>query len=331
MIINHKHPPEVDVKKFLSLIFFLFGSLSAENIDIISNFPVSYQPGYFPVKYLSARTLGFKIRGYDIKEKDFANYANNLKSNPLPYKVLVWNHCFDPNSEIFTLPKEKLIYFLWEPWDISPSYYSLFSRVYTWDDSLVDNIKFFKYYYPYLMPMRTDLPLFEDRKFCTMVASQWHPHRIQIINFFENKPQGEFEFYGFWGYPSKNYIGSIPGTHSGVEKTAILKTYRFCICFENSVQFKGYVTEKIFCCFAAGCVPVYYGATNIEEYIPKNCYVDYRDFSNDEELYQHLKNMPKDIFEEYLTNIRIFLQSEKAQLFSPENFDKTFLEAILSF
>ena len=40
----------------------------------------------------------------------------------------------------------------------------------------------------------------------------------------------------------------------------------------------GYMTEKIWDSFKAKTVPVYWGASNIEEYVPKNCFIDYRDF-----------------------------------------------------
>ena len=36
----------------------------------------------------------------------------------------------------------------------------------------------------------------------------------------------------------------------------------------------GYVTEKIFDAFKAGCVPVYWGAENITKYVPAECFID---------------------------------------------------------
>ena len=77
----------------------------------------------------------------------------------------------------------------------------------------------------------------------------------------------------------------------------------------------------------AGCVPIYWGANNIEDYIPKNCFIDRRDFSSNEQLYAFIKNMKKEEYESYLENIQNFLESEKAQLFSVDTFIKTVFTA----
>src|SRR4051794_23704286 len=103
-----------------------------------------------------------------------------------------------------------------------------------------------------------------------MIVRNWHPeYRRKIVQFLFTKPKGSFEFYGS-PFPnllySKCYKGRIPGLNCGTEKINILKKYRFCFCMENSVDLRGYVSEKIFACFAAGCVPIYWGAPNIEEY-----------------------------------------------------------------
>jgi hypothetical protein len=60
-------------------------------------------------------------------------------------------------------------------------------------------------------------------------------------------------------------------------KPAVLGAHKFAICFENSIL-QGWITEKIFDCFFAGAVPVYWGAPDIEQYIPKHCFVDMREF-----------------------------------------------------
>ena len=38
--------------------------------------------------------------------------------------------------------------------------------------------------------------------------------------------------------------------------------------------------------FVAGNIPIYWGADDIEDYIPKNCFIDRRNFSNHEKLYK---------------------------------------------
>jgi hypothetical protein len=42
---------------------------------------------------------------------------------------------------------------------------------------------------------------------------------------------------------------------------------------------KGYITEKIFDCFYAGTVPIYYGASDISDFIDPKSFIDYQNFS----------------------------------------------------
>jgi len=53
-----------------------------------------------------------------------------------------------------------------------------------------------------------------------------------------------------------------------------------------------------------------------------------RDFKDKEELYSYLKMMPKKVYERYLSNIRTFLKSPQAQLFSPHHFAQILFEAM---
>ena len=92
--------------------------------------------------------------------------------------------------------------------------------------------------------------------------------------------------------------------------------------------YSGYVTEKIFDSFQAGTVPVYMGAPNIADYIPKNCFIAREDFPSMEALFAYLSQMPKEEHAQYLKNIERFLESERAQAFSPEDFIHIFMDAI---
>ncbi|WP_038163337.1 glycosyltransferase family 10 [Verrucomicrobium sp. BvORR106] len=50
-------------------------------------------------------------------------------------------------------------------------------------------------------------------------------------------------------------------------KLEVLRQYQFCLAIENCLQ-DDYVSEKWYDCLVAGCVPIYSGAPNIEEYAP---------------------------------------------------------------
>jgi hypothetical protein len=305
------------MKRLLLSLLLLTSSLQADDAYIVANFTISD----IPVAYSFAKQAGIEIHDQPAWN-DLSSFQATAGT------IIVWNSVLPATLPLFQREDKKPIFFNWEPVQIDPTYYSLFSRVYTWDDTLVDNKFYFKFYYPFLMPMIMQPPAFEDKKFCVMIASHWTNDRLEMIKFFETKQEGEFHFYGYKKHESKTYQGAIPGGHSGNDKVAVLKDYRFCICFENTPSCAGYITEKIFGCFAAGCVPVYWGAPNVEQYIPKNCYVDYRDFSSHEELYQHLKGMSKETYESYLANIRAFIKSDQAKVFTPAYFDRLIYDAI---
>jgi len=111
------------------------------------------------------------------------------------------------------------------------------------------------------------------------------------------------------------------------DKVATLSNYRYAICFENTI-FPGYITEKIFDCFYAGCVPIYFGAPDICDYIPKECFIDFRDFSDYPALTDFLARLGSKEYESYRQSAAVFLESEKFHSFSQDYFAKNLLFAV---
>lgn len=90
--------------------------------------------------------------------------------------------------------------------------------------------------------------------------------------------------YGAW-----HHNRSAPLPEGREAKLAILREYQFCLAFENSLQ-PDYVTEKWYDCLLAGCVPVYLGAPNIENYAPgSGAYLDVRSFTSLETLAETIR------------------------------------------
>lgn len=240
------------------------------------------------------------------------------------------------NLDLSAHPKDKMVLFMWEPPTVQEELYDpkvqgCFGKIFTWDDDLVDNKRFFKFHYPVLQQRIENIPPFEEKKFCTMIArnlgskypKQLYSERKNTVQFFEDKPK-EFDLYGAqWSKKkTKNWRGAIP------DKMAVLKNYKFSICYENTGDINGYISEKIFDCFAAGVVPIYWGASNVTDYIPENCFIDRRKFKDNQAMYAFLKKVTKEEYEKYLQNAEQFLKSEKAQVFSQEHFAKTFMKII---
>jgi len=110
-------------------------------------------------------------------------------------------------------------------------------------------------------------------------------------------------------------------------KPEILGEYKFALCFENSIL-KGWVTEKIFDCFFAGTVPVYWGAPDIETYVPKECFVDRRDYAGYSELKSYLKSLTdKDVLT-YKENARDYLNSPQFRPFTKDAFVELFARIV---
>ncbi|MEN9343295.1 MAG: hypothetical protein RLZZ453_82 [Chlamydiota bacterium] len=227
--------------------------------------------------------------------------------------------------DLSRLPKEKTVLFMWEPKTVLPRMYdpevqACFSSVYTWDDNLIDGKKYVKFNYPVLIPqVHYSIP-FNERKLCTFVSSdldskqqhELYSQRRAVVEYFEGAGERGFEFYGRRWNPEQH----ISYRGAPQDKLSVIKDYKFYICYENTSDVKGYITEKIFECFAAGVVPIYWGASNIDSYIPKGCFIDRRAFSGMEELHAFLLAMTEEEHALYLKKAKEFLMSQGAQAFT---------------
>jgi hypothetical protein len=129
-----------------------------------------------------------------------------------------------------------------------------------------------------------------------------YQERLKVIEWYGNDPS--FHLYGKgWNLPS--WRGEIPF------KRVILERSKFCWCFENSSELRNWITEKIFDCFTAGSVPVYWGAPNILDFIPSNCFIDRRSFSDTQEVHDYLMGMNQQVYWDYQENIKNFLKQLK--------------------
>jgi hypothetical protein len=110
-------------------------------------------------------------------------------------------------------------------------------------------------------------------------------------------------------------------------KSQTLGEYKFSICFENSVL-KGWVTEKIFDCFFAGTVPVYWGAPDIQRYVPAECFIDMRGFKDFGDLKAYLKGLTEQDITAYKERARDFLRSPGFRPFTKDAFAETILRIV---
>ena len=88
-----------------------------------------------------------------------------------------------------------------------------------------------------------------------------------------------------------NNIGTSEGV---VDKLGFQKKHKFAIAFENS-RHKGYLTEKIISCFAAGTVPIYWGDPCINEVISSNAYINVNDFKSLDQAIDYIQMIDQDM------------------------------------
>lgn len=310
------------------------GIFSSEKPYDFDNF--LYQQRLLKSKFLE---LGYDVATYDINlpfDSQIVFYYDYNKSLPEP-----------------DISKVNFL-FLWESKLISPQIYDLrlhqkFNKIFTFCDELVDNKKYFKMNYAYLIPTEISKATARKQKLCTLIAGNKmvnHPlelysKRIEAIRWFEKHHQDEFDLYGRgWSIPSNSLLRRVynrlpvlrkmilklfPQSYPSyrgelAEKIPVLENYKFAICYENARDIPGYITEKIFHCFFAGCVPIYWGANNITDYVPEKCFIDKRKYGTYEELYEYISKMPDVEYLTYLTNIEEYLNSDQIQQFSALHF-----------
>ena len=241
--------------------------------------------------------------------------------------------------------------------------HSEFDRVFTWNESIVDNKKYFLYNLAYDYSSDFRLESKNKKKLCVMIAGykdskhelELYSERINTLNWFLKYHPNEIDLYGpnwpeyifnnrivrntrfnyylrkclpnifikLFAGPNRIYGGKIES------KRAVLCDYKFSICYENMHNVNGYITEKIFDSFSAGCVPIYWGANDIGKFIPANCFVDRRSFKSIQKLYNYISSISEKEYMEYLINIRTFLKSDAVKIFSVDYFAETFTHYIL--
>lgn len=231
-----------------------------------------------------------------------------------------------------------------------------FEKIFTWNDKLVDGEKYIKINFSHDIPSRINKSF--ARKFCTMIAGnkqnkhkqELYSKRVEAIRWFEKNYPEDFDLYGLgWGdfsFTGPRLVRALnrikplvklvtpyfPSWKGTVErKRTVLEQYKFSICYENARDIPGYITEKIFDCFFAGCIPVYLGADNIDKHIPKTCFIDMRDFDSYEDLYAYLNGISESDYNAYISSIFSFLRSQEASQFTCKYFAETIIENLLSF
>jgi len=208
--------------------------------------------------------------------------------------------------------KDKMALILWEPQSVRPENYDRsiwdkFQYIFTWNDDLVDNKKFFKFILPIPSKIKeSPFVPFEQKKLLTNISfnkyssykNELYKERRKSIEYFDSNFVNDFDLYGLrWNTPITRIQFMFPflvkkyKTFRGQskDKHETLSLYKFNLCYENISDARGFVTEKIFDSLKAKIVPIYWGAPNIAEYVDEDSFIDRRKFKNNAELGKYLK------------------------------------------
>lgn len=218
-------------------------------------------------------------------------------------------------------------------WDFSKHH--LFKKIFTFCDDLIDNKQYFKLNScrPFKRIVPIDISL--KNKFCVMIAgnkssnhpSELYTKRIETVDWFSKNYPSYLDFYGLdWdkrkfsgllkplnrlSIARKIFAKKYPSWKGPIgNKFNLLSKYKFSVAFENARSINGYVTgDKIFDPLEAGCIPIYYGAPNVGDYVPKNCFINFEDFGNWSDTLKYMKNLSDTEYVTYLDNIKEYIEN----------------------
>jgi hypothetical protein len=245
----------------------------------------------------------------------------------------------------------RIALFLWEapavsPENMDPELHKLFPIIFTSHDELVDDIKFFKVCVPQMRQFPDFLKVhFNQRKLLVNISmNKFSNHKDELysvrrdaIKYFEQAHPDNFDLYGLkWNQPGTLKERLIPWlrrsyiSYRGAVKNKweVMPNYRFSICYENVRDVSGYVTEKIFDSMRCGCVPIYWGANNINDYVDDEAFIDRRRFKSDAELDEYISNMTEQVYDLYQNAIQKYLNGPRFAKFLPPAFADTIINKL---
>ena len=291
---------------------------------------------------------GVEVNTPDLNEKRQVSFDLHLEARPIPQGL----------SKKYLIALENPYI---NPLNCNRELISQFDKVFSWDVRVHDMKNVIPILYPH--PMIADEPspsetrnifsclINANKAYKDVSPGDLYQERLKTIRWYEENAPDKFELYGlgwdkatpaftFHGRllrsvsqakkkmlgiaPFPSYKGEIPF------KAEILKKAVFSYCYENSAGLDNYITEKIFDSLISGCIPIYWGASNIKQHIPENCFVDRTLFKSTAEVHEYISNLTTAEHAAYRKNISRFLKTEKASLFSATSFSNTIVKEICS-
>ncbi|MFZ2620731.1 MAG: glycosyltransferase family 10, partial [Alphaproteobacteria bacterium] len=238
----------------------------------------------------------------------------------------------------------KSVLVVWEPPLHSPYAYkpevrAKFKQIFTWDDSVVSppTTMLLKYGQPWPeKPFDVAEALRRKMKLACTISSfkrvrmkgELYGKREELIRWYEANAPKDFDLYGM-GWDKVTFNGllrplnRVPALRKALapkwpswrgpvaNKGQVIGQYKFSYAYENFNDKPGYISEKIFDVAFAGTVPVYLGARNIADYVPKECFINADDFASVADIHQFISTMSDKDYRKRLQAIHDWLEGYK--------------------
>jgi alpha(1,3/1,4) fucosyltransferase len=217
-----------------------------------------------------------------------------------------------------------------------------YGKVLSWNEKIIDDKRVERIKaYPIIKLTLDWIPL-KERKFLTNISmnkkssyiGELYSERLKTILLAEQLFHFEFDHYGVgWNNPKNllqkmglkkyQYLSSFRGALK--HKYETLKQYKFSICYENTRDLPGNISEKIFDCFQCGVIPLYWGAPDVLRYIPPETFIWRENFTSNKEMLLFIKSMSDFEIASMIDAIDKFIKSDKIEEF----WDETYVAAIV--
>ena len=311
--------------------------------DSVHRFNPSYTPRLLRKILLSE---GIELNTPDVNRDRPVSFDIHLEGRPLEVKTRPRYLIALENPNINKL-------------NASADYCTQFELVFAWDLHLhhLQNVVPILVPHPMVwreFPGPEQRPIFSclinaNKAFRERLNNDLYAERIRVIRWYEQNAPEHFKLYGMgWEKLPPAYtavdrlaralsrlktralgIAPFPSFQGEIaDKYSVLRQARFSYCFENSCDIPNYITEKMLDSLVAGCVPVYWGANNVQDHVPANCFIDRRHFADTAAVHRYLLAMNDASYLDYQQNIRAFLTSESARKFSSDRIVQTIVERI---
>jgi len=164
-----------------------------------------------------------------------------------------------------------------------------------------------------------------DYVFC---PGQLVSYRARVAKTCARFEPGIFDLYGEgWEmFPETSRIClGIPAAST----LSYLGKYRYYFAFENHTSDCGLISERIWDALWGDSVPVYLGHKHLDQFVPRECFIDASQFETPKQMLDWLCRSSKATWSKYRDAGREFIRSKEIEKFLPDAFAEQFLRQVI--